>query len=249
MHRRTVLVLHDPETVSLVSRMASVKYTPRSTSLLVKSSLLCECRPLNATAAFLSYTVEVMVAFHIERHYVDLRRVGEPLTTLAQRYTPLLKEEVTAQPPRPSEAYVFVFTHALASRRCVATPRDSVPKHGLYFADKETWEPVISRLFELQNLDTGVTPITEMWTLDCPDHGESAALNRSVPASALRAGRVCKFVLSVLPRRLWVCVACRSYGGAILSLARSVLMDNSPHTKLVLIGHSAGSIGTYVQKQ
>ena len=226
-----------------------MKYTPRTTSLLVKFSLLCECRPFNATSGFSSYTMEAMVVFHVERHQVDLRHVGEPLTTFAQRYTPLLKEEVTAQPPRSSEAYVLVFAHALASRRCVATPRDSVPKHGLCIADKETWEPVISRLFELQNLDTGGPLITEMWTLDCPDHGESAALNRSVPASALRAGRVCKFVLSVLPHRLWVCVACRSYGGAILCLTRSGLMDNSPHTKLVLIGHSAGSIGTYVQKQ
>ena len=48
--------------------------------------------------------------------------------------------------------------------------------------DKETWEPVIEQLFALQS--AGAEPwkhtphIVEAWAVDCPDHGETAVLNR-----------------------------------------------------------------------
>ncbi|TFK80681.1 hypothetical protein K466DRAFT_370156 [Polyporus arcularius HHB13444] len=87
--------------------------------------------------------------------------------------------------------------------------------------DKETWEPVISQLFALER------EISEVWTVDNPDHGESAALNKNVLPSFLRSGRV----------------SCRTYGGAVLALMRSGLLRHSSTSRVVLIGHSAGATG------
>ena len=46
--------------------------------------------------------------------------------------------------------------------------------------DKETWEPVIGRLFQYQITHPSLKPIREAWSLDWPNHGESAVLNESV---------------------------------------------------------------------
>lgn len=51
------------------------------------------------------------------------------------------------------------------------------------FAAKELWEPIISSLFSLQDTDS-IGPnsglrvnIHEIWTIESPNHGRSAALN------------------------------------------------------------------------
>ncbi|TFY55492.1 hypothetical protein EVJ58_g8217 [Rhodofomes roseus] len=154
-----------------------------------------------------------MPDFCIETHVVDLCHVGEPFVTLAKRYTPL-QALPAAFPPtsgiraHPTNACTLVLAHALGYH-------------------KETWEPVISHLFSQALADESGPNITEIWTFDSPDHGESAPLNRSIPTSALRSGRV----------------SCRAYGSVILALMRSELLQNPSDSRLVLVGHSAGATG------
>ncbi|KAH9839149.1 uncharacterized protein C8Q71DRAFT_748149 [Rhodofomes roseus] len=154
-----------------------------------------------------------MPDFCIETHVVDLCHVGEPFVTLAKRYTPL-QALPAAFPPtsgiraHPTNACTLVLAHALGYH-------------------KETWEPVISHLFSQALADESGPNITAIWTFDSPDHGESASLNRSIPTSALRSGRV----------------SCRAYGSVILALMRSELLQNPSDSRLVLVGHSAGATG------
>lgn len=51
--------------------------------------------------------------------------------------------------------------------------------------DKECWEPVLSKLFEMRT-DFG-TPlhVREAWSIDSPNHGESAILNEDILGSRL----------------------------------------------------------------
>jgi len=46
---------------------------------------------------------------------------------------------------------------------------------------KETWEATIEDLFALQAQDTKKTVvIQDVWAIDCPNHGESALLNKEL---------------------------------------------------------------------
>ncbi|KZT74228.1 hypothetical protein DAEQUDRAFT_295256 [Daedalea quercina L-15889] len=150
-----------------------------------------------------------MPEVHTVTHLVDLCHVGKPLVTMAKRYTPVRQ---TPAPQTPSVSSItrntvtLIFMHALAHH-------------------KEIWEPVISRLFALEILEEGGVSIAEIWTIDCPDHGESAALNRDAPPSVLRSGRVSQ----------------HTYGGAVLALMRSGFIRGCAHSRLVLIGHCAGA--------
>lgn len=47
--------------------------------------------------------------------------------------------------------------------------------HGTGF-HKETWEPVIERIF-LENAKPGGLRIRDAWAIDAPNHGDAAALN------------------------------------------------------------------------
>ena len=63
--------------------------------------------------------------------------------------------------------------------------------------DKETWEPTITRLFQLDDLaaigNNSLSTIVEAWSIDCPDHGESAAFNRA--SLDMEYTRVCQWLL------------------------------------------------------
>jgi len=43
---------------------------------------------------------------------------------------------------------------------------------------KESWEPALEDLFQLASQSGNKTVIREAWAIDCPNHGESATLNR-----------------------------------------------------------------------
>ncbi|RDX51291.1 alpha/beta-hydrolase [Lentinus brumalis] len=147
-----------------------------------------------------------MSDFCVDTYTVDLRLVDEPFVTFAKRYTrpsPTTGPCTQSTGVRSKDTYILILAHALGHH-------------------KETWEPVISQLFALER------EISEVWTVDNPDHGESAALNTHVSSSFLRSGRV----------------SCRTYGGAVLALMRSgLLRHSSTLAKVVLIGHSAGATG------
>jgi len=55
--------------------------------------------------------------------------------------------------------------------------------HGTGFP-KEVWEPIIERIFIMENAKPNGLPIREAWAIDAPNHGDAAALNVDV----LRSG-------------------------------------------------------------
>ena len=49
--------------------------------------------------------------------------------------------------------------------------------HGIGF-NKEQWEPTLNALFRLSHRKSpGYPRIREVWTIDCPNHGQAAILN------------------------------------------------------------------------
>ena len=44
-------------------------------------------------------------------------------------------------------------------------------------ADKETWEPTIEHLFEIQEFAADGLRIGEVWSSDSPNHGQAAVIN------------------------------------------------------------------------
>lgn len=47
------------------------------------------------------------------------------------------------------------------------------------FTDKETYEPVIERIFELQNASNQGPDIVEAWSSDAPNHGLDSSVNET----------------------------------------------------------------------
>ncbi|KAJ7104443.1 alpha/beta-hydrolase [Mycena belliarum] len=84
---------------------------------------------------------------------------------------------------------------------------------------KETWEPVIERLFRLQSTSPGAT-VTEVWSVDSPNHGEAAAYNERL----------------LLGRPYGISGYDCAQG--IRTLINSGLITNS---NVVCVGHSAGA--------
>ncbi|KAF9538742.1 alpha/beta-hydrolase [Agrocybe pediades] len=116
-------------------------------------------------------------------------------------------------------------------RTTARNPEDSglilLLAHGMGF-HKEHWEPTVQRLFELNRTNSVGNPkIVEAWSLDYPSHGEAAELNASV-----------------LKRRSSP-LTIRSYTNAFHELYASGLLGEMKEgkQKIVLIGHSAGSVG------
>ncbi|KAI0031763.1 Alpha/beta hydrolase family-domain-containing protein [Vararia minispora EC-137] len=48
--------------------------------------------------------------------------------------------------------------------------------HGIS-VHKETWEPVLQELFSIKGTKDGQNLVKEAWSIECPNHGESAAVN------------------------------------------------------------------------
>ncbi|KAG6864014.1 hypothetical protein C0991_001094 [Blastosporella zonata] len=102
--------------------------------------------------------------------------------------------------------------------------------HGTGFP-KETWEPTIEDLFGLDDsvavTASGGLRIREAWALDCQNHGEAAIVNAET--------------LVKNPNLLNI----YDYADAFASLYRSGLLGTLDPTldKVMLVGHSAGSVG------
>ncbi|KAG6809545.1 hypothetical protein H0H92_015843 [Tricholoma furcatifolium] len=104
--------------------------------------------------------------------------------------------------------------------------------HGTGFP-KETWEPTIEDLFALDDaapvagVGPGALRIREAWALDCQNHGEAAVVNAAT--------------LVKDPGMLTI----YDYADAFASLYNSgILGPLDPEVdKVVLVGHSAGSVG------
>ncbi|KAI0353738.1 hypothetical protein OH77DRAFT_589042 [Trametes cingulata] len=138
----------------------------------------------------------------IDRHIVAFAYDGHDYVAVAKRYTSTLLQEASAH-SRNSQ-YTLVFAHALGSH-------------------KETWEPTISYLLDLELAamhNGGSAKFTPMWTIDCPDHGESALMNKGTTSR----------------------VSCHAYAAAIYSLSQCNFFRDTGASHLVLVGHSAGAI-------
>ncbi|KAF9498343.1 hypothetical protein BDN71DRAFT_1443681 [Pleurotus eryngii] len=80
-----------------------------------------------------------------------------PFAVVAKRYWTKAFDENT----NDSEALTLIFLHSTSFH-------------------KETWEPTLTHLFHLLAGSSRVGKIREAWALDCPNHGEAAALNEAV---------------------------------------------------------------------
>ncbi|EIM82654.1 uncharacterized protein STEHIDRAFT_170889 [Stereum hirsutum FP-91666 SS1] len=103
--------------------------------------------------------------------------------------------------------------------------------HAVGFS-KELWEPIITRLFSLQDTDKFIrnkgprVHIHEIWTVDCPNQGRSAALNDNV---LLDGDHI---------------LTSNHYADAILTLMTSDVLhlhSRSLNIPLIAVGHSYGS--------
>ncbi|EDR04986.1 uncharacterized protein LACBIDRAFT_303937 [Laccaria bicolor S238N-H82] len=89
---------------------------------------------------------------------------------------------------------------------------------------KETWEPLLSRLFDLATREGGEALIREAWAVECPNHGESVELNEE----ALKEGEYADSF------------SCEHYAIAIHHFLTSGVADFS-NRNLIGIGHSLGA--------
>jgi len=86
---------------------------------------------------------------------------------------------------------------------------------------KETWEPCIERLFEL-DAKAPKRLIAEIWSVDCQQHGEAAIVNAEYLAKD-----------PYLP--------CEIYAEAYLDVINSGLIADQKNRSIVLAGHSGGA--------
>ncbi|TCD67196.1 hypothetical protein EIP91_000423 [Steccherinum ochraceum] len=85
---------------------------------------------------------------------------------------------------------------------------------------KESWEPVLERLFDLQLASTCKGRVTEAWSMDCPSHGEAAAHNETLLLSRSQG------------------VNAYDWAHGLRELLASGLVKN---TTVVGVGHSGGA--------
>ncbi|KAH9483336.1 Abhydrolase domain-containing protein mpaH [Psilocybe cubensis] len=139
------------------------------------------------------------MTLEIERYTLSTLTYGVPLTCPMKRYM----RKIDLKTPIPEGPGVILLL-----------------AHGAGFF-KETWEPTIEDLFEL---DKGMV-VHEAWALDCQNHGEGCTLNEDV--------------LSRKPGILTIW----DYADAFSALYRSGLLDpmRQGH-KIFICGHSAGSV-------
>lgn len=95
----------------------------------------------------------------------------DPLLSIFNRYRPSLSKNESR------ERITLVFHHCLALRKCLE------PKTRLVWGndgslDKETWQPTIEHLFDIQNTQKDSKfVVSEVWAMDASNHGQTAALN------------------------------------------------------------------------
>ena len=106
--------------------------------------------------------------------------------------------------------------------------------------DKEAWLPTVEELFKVQEATPSDTfVVEEFWSMDCPNHGQSAVLNDSrlheMPHGFSRRPSLPIFTTFLLI----LCAAAPQWARAAHKLLTSGLI--SPGATLVALGHSAGA--------
>ncbi|KAI0269361.1 Alpha/Beta hydrolase protein [Gloeopeniophorella convolvens] len=138
----------------------------------------------------------------------------------------------------PSHGYPFYITAKVYT--CSALPHASdsdaatlIFLHSTSF-HKETWEPTLTRLFELVASGAAAhLKIREAWAIDCPNHGEASVLNHDVLQDPrYKQSMGCEKYAHAVHRFLAFPVSLR---GRITNL----LAQN-----LIVIGHSLGGVAT-----
>ena len=97
--------------------------------------------------------------------------------------------------------------------------------HGAGF-HKEIWEPFLQEIDEAQRTSDlkGTSRIKEAWTVDCPNHGPSAVLND-------------EFLFHDKGD-----VLLEEFARSPLRVLRSGLIENMEKERIILVGHSVGSL-------
>jgi hypothetical protein len=93
-----------------------------------------------------------------------------------------MKLHITSHVLEPSESYPFAITAKCYRPEGI---KDDPEGLTLVFAHaiglhKETFEPTIERLFELQAASNNRTRIRDAWSIDSIQHGEAAVLNEEL---------------------------------------------------------------------
>jgi len=115
------------------------------------------------------------MALNVERFVIPVAwEGGHTLHVAVKRYTS------SKTPPSP-RGVTIILTHGVTFREFITHLLAS--KLTQISLDKELWEPVLTRLFELPTQYGNPLQIREAWTIDSPNHGESAALNDHVLGS------------------------------------------------------------------
>ncbi|KAI0795586.1 Alpha/beta hydrolase fold-1 [Abortiporus biennis] len=144
------------------------------------------------------------MAFQTESFTFD-PRPSYPLVTTAKRYThPLFQ-------PNSKDAFTLLFTHG----------------SGFH---KEHWEPTLQDL--VSNL--GQIKVKEVWSIDCPNHGDAAILNENV----LGWGYDAVFPWEEYARTTYLFLTNQGTG---------IPVDFSKH-KVIGIGHSMGAIALMLSR-
>ncbi|TCD66093.1 hypothetical protein EIP91_001851 [Steccherinum ochraceum] len=116
----------------------------------------------------------------------------------------------TAHIPSPKNGIALVFLHCINSR----------------VLHKETWEPTIEHIFELQATSSNLVNVEEAWSMDIPNHGRAAKLNDEA--------------LQMRPEGIDAYVP--ADGLQLLLLSGLMIGD-----KVVGVGHSAGAAITILE--
>ncbi|GJJ14569.1 hypothetical protein Clacol_008834 [Clathrus columnatus] len=130
-------------------------------------------------------------------------RPNYPFFVTATRYIP--SPTAAPQLSDPSVGFTAVFAHGTGFH-------------------KEQWEPTIHHLFKLSNTDKSFL-IREVWSVDCPNHGQSYILNEEIIA---QSGYTLIFPWDEYTKALyWLLTQNKEY-------------DFSTH-RLIAVGHSMGA--------
>ena len=95
----------------------------------------------------------------------------------------MLELAVTLEPQPDYALYITAKCYWLPSFKAHTDDPDAVTLIFLHTTSfhKETWEPMIDRLFHLASTSRKATlKIRKAWAVECPNHGQSAVLNEKV---------------------------------------------------------------------
>jgi hypothetical protein len=134
---------------------------------------------METDASFLSFRPNLLLTFLGSKVRTSITLSELPLTAAKMQITPFCLRQ---SPPQAIGEFIIFFKRYRPGRALSASNgREQV---ALVFGHavsthKETWEPVLQNLFALQNSEyaSSKVQIVETWSMDYPNHGESAEIN------------------------------------------------------------------------